>query len=356
MRKDKQGLDLDVSISTLKSPTMEGAGAMIIFRDQTEFIRLRNKVKEEHGFHGIIGSDHSMHKIFESIKNLADINVPVLIQGESGTGKEMVANALHKLSSRVKRPFIAVNCGALPEGTLESELFGHVRGAFTSAIRDKKGRFELADRGTIFLDEIADISPATQVKLLRVLQEKNFVPVGGEKTVKVDVRIICASNVNLKELVQKGGFREDLYYRLAVVPINLPPLRERGTDISLLADYFLDRYSLETAKKVRGFSPEAISAMMRYNWPGNVRELANIIHFALIQCNGEIIEAQHLPGEVRHFVRKVVHRKAGRPPKIDKERILDALAQANGNQSRAAEILGISRSTMYRMLKKTDNR
>jgi PAS domain S-box-containing protein len=353
-RKDGTILDLELSSVAVKSQDEKNPGVMIIFRDLTEVKQLRKKAELDQGFLGIIGQAPSMQRIYHSIRNLADVNVPILIQGESGTGKEMVANALHKLSSRAINPFVPVNCGALPEGTLESELFGHVKGAFTTAIRDKKGRFELADGGTIFLDEVADIPLATQVKLLRVLQEKNFVPVGGEKNVHVDVRVICACNTNLKQLVDRGLFREDLYYRLAVVPLDLPPLRERNGDIPLLVQHYIDRFSSELGKQARIVSPEALEKMIHYPWDGNVRELSNVIHYATIQCPGTSLEIQHLPPEVRDYKHKTRKNKPGRPPKITSDDVTKTLEKTNGNQSEAAKLLGVNRATIYRIMRKSN--
>ncbi|NLE02345.1 MAG: sigma 54-interacting transcriptional regulator, partial [Fibrobacter sp.] len=264
-------------------------GAIMTFSDSTRLHELEMKLGEVESFNGIIGQDYAMLQIFELIQDLARSDFPVVVTGESGTGKELIAAAIHKESDRRDCSFIAVNCGALPEGTLESELFGHVRGAFTGAIRDKKGRFELADKGTLFLDEIAELTPRMQVKLLRVLQEGVIEPVGSEVPKKVDVRIICATNRNLSEMVAKGEFREDLFYRLAVVPIVLPPLRERRNDIILLARHFLDITSKKLGKSDVTFSDDTISLLMNYNWPGNIRQLQNVIQFALIKCRGKMV-------------------------------------------------------------------
>jgi DNA-binding NtrC family response regulator len=259
-----------------------------------------------------------------------------------------VARAIHQEGWRARGPFIAVNCGALPQGTLESELFGHVKGAFTGAIRDKKGRFALADGGTIFLDEVGELPLSTQVKLLRVLQEGTFEPVGSEKTVRVQVRVISATNRDLKEMVARGEFREDLYYRLCVVPIYLPPLRERRNDIPLLAEHFLCRYAAEEGRPGVRLSPEALAALMDYDWPGNVRQLKNAIRFALVKCAGEMIGPEHLPGEITREHPTVARRSR---PRLTRERIEQALAAAGGNKARAAKLLGIGRATLYRYLR-----
>lgn len=352
LRPSGETRDLEMSVVTFSADNEENYGAMVIFRDVTELNTLRKRIRRGDQFQGIVGRHPSIQKVFESIEELSDVNVPVLIQGESGTGKEMVAEALHALSLRSDHPFVPVNCGALPEGTLESELFGHVRGAFTGAIRDKKGRFELADGGTLFLDEIGEISANMQVKLLRVLQESSFIPVGGEKTVHVDVRVICATNRNLKTMIRKGEFREDLYYRLAVVPIYMPLLKDRISDIPLLIQHFVERHSEVMGQPKADFSNEAVELMMQYSWPGNVRELSNAVQYAMIKCHGGVVTLEHLPREIREG--RGVARTAvrGRPAKVTEHQILQAITTFGNNQTKAAEALGISRMTLYRHLKK----
>ncbi len=350
-RKNGEHRDLEMSVVTVNTPLGEVTGALVIFRDVTALKYVKRKLEETRGFHGIIGRHAIMQKVFDTIHELADVNVPILIQGESGTGKEMVATALHQLSSRSSGPFVPVNCGALPEGTLESELFGHVKGAFTGAIRDKKGRFELAEGGTVFLDEVGEISPGMQVKLLRVLQEKSFIPVGGEKNIHVDVRIICATNRDLKELTAQGMFREDLYYRLAVVPFNLPPLRKRPTDIPLLVDHFIEKFSSDTRKYITGISKDAMSLLMKYPWHGNVRELINAIQYGMIKCQENTLEVKHLPPELIENGTTRVKAGPGRPKKIYFNAVQEALERAGGNKAKAARLLGISRTSLYRYLK-----
>jgi PAS domain S-box-containing protein len=342
--------DLQMSVVTTETPQHHVTGAMVVFRDVTEMVHLRQRLEHTRGFCGIVGRHPSMQRVFDSIRELTDVNVPILIQGESGTGKELVANALHQLSRRRAGPFVPVNCGALPEGTLESELFGHVKGAFTGAIHDRKGRFGLAEGGTIFLDEIGEISPAMQVKLLQVVQEKWFMPVGGERAVKADVRVICATNKDLKRLTQQGLFREDLFYRLAVVPLGLPPLRERTSDIPLLVEHFLDKFSADTAKRVAQVTPQALSVLMQYGWPGNVRELGNAIQFGMIKCHGDTLDVQYLPPEITSGSRETTTAKPGRPPKLDTGAVADALSRAGGNRVQAARLLEVSRTTLYRFL------
>ena len=347
--------DLEMSAVIINAPLNEKmGGALVIFRDMTEIVHLRNQLENSRGFCGMVGRHASMQEVFDTIRELADINVPILIQGESGTGKEMVATALHQLSKRSAGPFVPVNCGALPEGTLESELFGHVKGAFTGAIHDRKGRFALAEGGTIFLDEISEISAATQVKLLRVIQEKNYMPVGGEKSVRADVRVICATNKDLKALTRQGRFRSDLYYRLAVMPIHLPPLKDRGRDITLLANFFLEKYSADTGRTVREISPEALELLNSYNWPGNVRELGNSIQYAMVKCRSGLLDVEHLPPEIREYSMPQAASKPGRPPKLDPDTVRDALQTTRGNRSETARLLGVSRTTLYRFLERTE--
>jgi transcriptional regulator with PAS, ATPase and Fis domain len=322
--------------------------AVIMLEDITELDTLRRRLKAEQSFAGIIGRDASMNELFETIRDVAEVDVPVLILGESGTGKELVAAAIHNEGHRVNKPFVPVNCGALPEGLLESELFGHVKGSFTGALRDKKGRFELADGGTLFLDEVADLPKVLQSKLLRVLQEGAFERVGDEKTIKVDVRIISAANRDLKREVKRGNFRDDLYYRINVVPIYMPPLRERKNDIPLLVDHFLNEAAQRYNRPLPVISPKAIAAMMDYRWPGNVRELQNAIQFAIVKCNGSEILPQDLPLELKDLVGLTPSR--GPSKKLDIDRVVSALKQTGGNKAKAARLLGVGRATLYRFL------
>ncbi|HIJ77399.1 MAG TPA: sigma 54-interacting transcriptional regulator [Deltaproteobacteria bacterium] len=329
----------------------EGAfvGVLAAFRDLTEIINLQLRLGELTGFSGIVGRDGRMLDVYEQIRNLAAADYPVHITGETGTGKELVAAAIHNESARAGGPFVPVNCGALPEGLLESELFGHVKGAFSGAIRDKKGRFELADGGTLFLDEVSELPRHMQVKLLRVLQKGSFERVGAEKTISVNVRIISATNRDLKREMERQNFREDLYYRLSVVPIRIPPLRERRNDIPLLAFHFL-KLAAEHGRKAPRLSEEALSLMMDYGWPGNVRELQNTIHFALVKSRGPTIEAEHLPLEIRQMTCTTF--KPGPKPRLTSEAVASAVEKAGGNRSKAAKLLGIGRATLYRFLEK----
>jgi len=302
--------------------------------------------------HGdIIGSSDAMQKIYEMIDALADSDAPALITGETGTGKEMVACAIHEKSARAEKMFVPVNCGALPEGIIESELFGHVKGAFTGAVRDKKGRFELANGGSIFLDEVGDLPTATQVKLLRVLQEGTFERVGGEETIKCDARVISATNRDLKSMMAQGKFREDLYYRICVAPLEMPPLRERRTDIPKLAEHFLVLLSGKRSACAK-LSKAAMDALLDYEWPGNVRQFRNALEFALLKCRDEnAIEPRHLPPEICQSRVASEKLKPGRKPSLNEIEVRDALRRAGGNKAKAARMLRVGRATLYRFLR-----
>ena len=348
-RPDGKERLLKMSIMPLSDETGVDVGALLSFKDDTELAQLKRRLKHHHSLGSLIGKDPKTLELFDHIREVGSVLVPVLIEGESGTGKELVANAVHDIGPRADKPFVAINCGALPEGIIESELFGHVAGAFSGAVRERKGRFELAHEGTIFLDEVSELSPAMQVKLLRVLQEQRFERVGGEKSVQVDVRVISATNQNLLGLVEERKFRRDLYYRLCVVPISLPPLRERRLDIPMLADHFLELTAKEIDRPVLTPSNEAMDLMVSYSWPGNVRELRNAIEYAYVKCHTGSIEVGHLPPEIvtPHQRPK---RKSGPPLKATKEEILVALAKSEGNRKEAAKLLGIGRATLYRNL------
>lgn len=312
---------------------------------------LRKQRDLDTGFAGIVAYDPKMLEIFDTIKELAEIDVPVMIQGESGTGKELVAMAIHNEGYRAHQPFVAVNCSALPEGLLESELFGHVRGAFTGAIRDKKGRFELADNGTIFLDEIGDLSPALQVKLLRVLQEGTFERVGEEKTRRVNVRVISATNKDIMREIKENRFRNDLFYRMCVIPVTIPPLRERRNDIPLLIDHILKNSMYKQKKKEVKVSPEALSVMMNYYWPGNVRELQNAIQYALVKCGSDLISRDQLPPSIlSSYSNEKFITKRKRSGKLSSKAVRWALQESQGNKKEASRKLGVSRATLYRFL------
>jgi len=309
---------------------------------------------EVSGFRGIVGQDKKIQKLFDMIRQVARMKAPVLIQGESGTGKELVALAIHEDNPHPHNYFVPVNCGALPEGLIETDFFGHVKGAFTGAVRDRKGRFELADGGTIFLDEVSELSNAMQVKLLRVLQDGCFERVGSEKTVRVDVRVVSATNKRLEKEVAAGRFRDDLYYRLCVMPIFIPPLRERQGDIPLLAEHFLALYTQESFGKKVMLSPGALSILKAYSWPGNVRELQNVLQFALAKCQGDAIEPKHFPPALHVSIYRPLTRRR-RESKLQNTDVAEALQKAGGNKRRAAEILGVSRSTLYRFFERQKN-
>jgi PAS domain S-box-containing protein len=349
--------ELDVSVVPLKDSEDETVGVVASLTDTTAQRNLERRLKAEQEFRGMIGQDHAMQHIYGLIRDLAQCDFSVVVGGESGTGKELVARAIHNESARRDAQFVPVNCGALPEGTLESELFGHVKGAFTGAIRDKKGRFELANGGTLFLDEVGELPQSMQVKLLRVLQEGTVEPVGSESSRKVDVRIICATNRDLREMVDGGEFRDDLYYRLAVVPITVPPLRERRNDIPLLAQRFLDDISGSVGREGMALSDEAMSVLASYAWPGNVRQLQNAIQFTLIRCHDTLILPHHLPPEIIEttpLIRSTppsTPGKVGRKPKLMRDSVAAALTRAGGNKAKAARILGVGRATLYNFLK-----
>ncbi len=323
--------------------------AILILEDITELTGLRRLLTAEKSFAGIVGATPAMIEIFHTIREIADLNVPAMVLGESGTGKELVAAAIHAQGTRSRKPFVPVNCGAIPDGLLESELFGHERGAFTGAVRDRKGRFQLAHGGTIFLDEIGDLSPAMQVKLLRVLQEGTFERVGGEKTVTVDVRVVCATNKNLEHEVEIGNFREDLYYRLCVVPISLPPLRDRIDDLPLISEFIVEKESAISGGRLVFLSSDVLKVFMAYAWPGNIRELQNAIRYAFIKCTAGEILPEHLPPSFRDVIASVIPPKKARKV-LTEETVVEALDQAEGNRSDAAKRLDVSRATLYRFL------
>ena len=314
-----------------------------------ENTRLREELRERFRPSNIIGNSSAMQAVYDQIAQVCRSEATVLLRGESGTGKELVAHAIHYNSRRAARPFVKVNCAALPETVIESELFGHEKGAFTTAIAQRKGRFELAHGGTLFLDEIGDLSPATQVKLLRVLQEREFERVGGVETVKVDVRVVAATNRDLEALIEEGTFRQDLYYRLNVFPIRLPPLRERRTDVLLLADHFVEKHSRANHKSVRRVSTPAIDMLMSYHWPGNVRELENCIERAVLVSSDDVIHGYHLPPTLQTAEgsgTRVEGTLAGALENVEREMLCEALKMARGNRAKAARTLGVTERVM----------
>lgn len=339
--------ECELTVVPLKDESGKIYGVAASLKDNSELNILKIRNRELQSFRGIIGNDPQMIEVFQQIKDVADYNFPVHISGETGTGKELVAAAIHNESQRRNKPFVPVNCGALPESLIESELFGHVKGAFSGAVKDKKGRFELAEGGTIFLDEIGELSKDLQVKLLRFLQESTFEKVGGEKTITADVRVISATNRNLKKEVQNSKFREDVYYRLNVIPVVLPPLRSKKNDIPLLVKHFLDKISETHHGKVPDFSQDALSVMMQYNFPGNVRELENAVQYAIVRSRGKTIMPEHLPMEFSGMNSDFTS-KRGPAKKLTLESVEEALGKAGGNKSKAARILGVGRATLYR--------
>lgn len=309
--------------------------------------KLKMALAEKYRVDSLVGNSSQMQEVFDMIMRVADSNATVLLRGESGTGKSMIAKAIHYNSRHARGPFVSVNCSALPESLIESELFGHEKGAFTGAVKRKKGRFELANKGTIFLDEIGDLPLSVQVKLLGVIQEKEFQRVGGTRSIRVDCRIVAATHKNLEEAMERGEFREDLYYRLNVFPIFLPPLRERKTDIILLAEHFLEKFSQEHEKGIKRFSKAALDSLMQYNWPGNVRELQNYIERAVLICDEDILRIHHLPANLQ-ITGDDLAESGARPSfeeavaNFEKELIVEALTETKGNQTRAAKLLGTS--------------
>ncbi len=361
MKKTGDYVHVLKNASILRDDAGEVIGAVETLTDITELLEkdsqleaYRRELRTEDGFGGILGVSAPMQRVFELIVNAAQTDAPVIILGESGTGKELVARAIHDHGPRRKKPYVKVNCAALTESLLESELFGHVKGAFTGAVRSREGRFEAASGGDIFLDEIGDLPLSTQVKLLRVLEEKVIERVGDNRPIPIDVRIISATNRDLKGLVDQGRYREDFFYRINVIPINMPPLRQRLEDIPLLAEAFFRRIQLKSAKKITGISNDTMQLLVNYNWPGNVRELKSAFEYAFVTCQESMIRPHHLPPSI--YKGGAVDR-AGRSAASDRElmkkrQLITALEQAGGNQSMAAKILGVSRVTVWNRMKR----
>lgn len=342
-----------ISTALLKDANGHVIGGVELFRDMSVIEELRKELEGRYCCEDIISRNHEMHEMFRIIPNIAESDCTVLIEGESGTGKELLARAVHNLSSRKDNSFVAVNCGALPDTLLESELFGYRAGAFTDARKDKPGRFALAEGGTLFLDEIGDVSGAMQIRLLRVLQEHTYEPLGAVESIRADVRIIAATNKKLAELVEQGNFRDDLYYRINVMRLELPPLRERKEDIPLLVDRFISRFNRRRGKNISCVTDDALASLMSYNYPGNVRELENIVEHCFVLCQGEIIEKSHLPLFVRspEGADQGITGQGKTLKQMEAILIIDALRRNKGNQTAAAKELGINKSTLYRKLK-----
>ena len=352
IRADKRRIPISVSTTLLRDEGARVIGGVETFRDLSVVAELRRELRKQHAFGDIISKSEKMLRLFALLPHLAESESTVLIEGASGTGKELFARAIHNSSTRSKGPFVAVNCGALPDTLCESELFGYKSGAFTDAKRDKPGRFALAQNGTIFLDEIGDISPAMQIRLLRVLEEKVYEPLGSTKGVTTNARVMAATHRNLGELVKQGVFREDLYYRINVIELSLPGLSERKEDIPLLVDHFVERFNRLTGKQVVGLSQEAITALMLHDWPGNVRELENAIEHAFILCQGEIIHLSDLP---RHFV--PTDNAMSTPTglnlrEVEKHAIQEALVRNGWKKMATARELGIDKNTLRRKIKR----
>ncbi len=355
---NSRGEKVPVSISTsvLRDETGRSIGGVETFRDLSDLELLRKEIDHQYTYHDIVSKNHQLRRMLETLPDLAAVDSTILIEGPTGSGKELVARAIHNLSRRAQRPYVAVNCGALPDTLLESELFGYRKGAFTDAKKDQVGRFARAEGGTLFLDEISDISTALQVKLLRVLQEKEYEPLGAAVPVKMNVRVIAATNKPLAEQVARGVFREDLFYRLNVVRIVLPPLSDRREDIPLLVNHFVRQLNAEYDKRVEGLSAEALALLMRHTFPGNVRELRNIVERAVVLSRGTVIEPEYLPPELLNAdrVNEVRGKAAAHGPLSESEAatILHALRLTSGHRGKAAASLGIDTSTLWRKMKK----
>ena len=353
-----KGETLPISISTavLRDEKSRIIGGAETFRDLSAIEALRRELSGKYSSGDIVSKNEEIHKILSLLPAVAESNSTVLIQGPSGSGKELLARAIHSASPRGKGPYVVVSCGALPDTLLESELFGYVKGAFTDAKKDKPGRFARAEKGTLFLDEIGDISPAVQVKLLRFLQEKEYEPLGAVKPQKADVRVLAATNKNLARLVAEGRFREDLYYRLNVVKLELPPLAERREDIPLLVEHFLKRFNVRMNKRIAFVSPEVLQLFMRYEFPGNIRELENALEHAFVLCSGTQIREEHLPHELLNRARGApLQPSAGKGvlKMAERQTLMNVLEKHGGNRKKTATELGISPVTLWRKLKRT---
>ena len=349
---DGRRIPITISAAVLKDVNGEVIGGVETFRDSSAIEELRRELEKKYSFYDIISKNREMLRIFDILPEIAESNSTVLIDGESGTGKELIARALHSLSLRNDRPIVAVNCGALPDTLLESELFGYKAGAFTDARSDKPGRFALAEGGTIFLDEIAEVSPALQVRLLRVLQERVYEPLGATESATADVRVIAATNQNLEKLVKDGKFREDLYYRINVIRITLPPLRERKEDIPLLVDHFIDRFNRLKNKLITGIAPDALAILMNHDFPGNIRELENIIERAFVMTRGAIIQATAFPDNLQPDKTASEMVSGNSLEDIEAAYITEVLRKNRWNRQKTAEAMGMHKTTLWRKIKK----
>jgi PAS domain S-box-containing protein len=354
--KDGHRITISVSTSVIRDDKGKVLGAVETFRDLSHLKLMQKNFYERYSFHNIISKNSKMNRIFRTLRDISLSDSTVLLQGESGTGKELMALAIHNLSHRRNKPYIAVNCGSIPATLLESELFGYVRGAFTDARHDKPGRFALAEGGTLFLDEVGDLSLEVQSKLLRVLQNGEYQPLGSTKTFKADVRIISATHRDLYQMVREGRFREDLYYRLNVVRIEIPSLRERREDIPLLIEHFIEKFNKKMGKSIRMISKEALEILQLYDFPGNVRELENIMEYAFILAKGRVIQPEHLPSHVLDAQQRQVQVSASGSDKANhagqRETLLNVLKAHRWNKTSTARALGISRTTLWRRMRK----
>ncbi|MBN1551572.1 sigma 54-interacting transcriptional regulator [bacterium] len=350
---NKRGERIPVTISTAILYDADGnvIGGVETFRDLSQMEALKKELHRQYSFRDIISRNPQMMELFEILPEIAQSDVTILVSGESGTGKELVARAIHDLSLRRNHPFIAVNCGAIPETLMESELFGYRKGAFTGAQHHKPGRFKLADKGTLFLDEISELSLTLQVKLLRAIETKKYEPLGAVSQETADVRIVTATNKNLEQLVNDGGFREDLYYRVNVISIELPPLRDRLEDIPLLVDFFIQKFNSLQHKSIEGISDDALSLLMRYDYPGNVRELQNFVERAFVLCRGDTLEKKYFPEKLHALDEKEEMLQEGSLSDVEAAAIKAALRRHGGRKQDAARELGIHRTTLYRKMK-----
>ncbi|MFO8057746.1 MAG: sigma 54-interacting transcriptional regulator [bacterium] len=353
---NREGVKVPISVSTSVLYDREGRslGAVEIFRDMSALEELKKQLHEADSFEKMVSRNKEMQEIFNLIPDVAESDCNVLIQGPSGSGKELLARAIHKLSSRRDRPYIRVNCAALPEPLLESELFGYAKGAFTDAKRDKPGRFVVADRGSLLLDEIGDMPLSLQAKLLRVLQDGEIQPLGSTKTIHVDVRVVASTHYDMKKMVKEGGFREDLFYRLKVINIDIPPLRRRKEDIPILVDHFIRTFNQRQGKNIKGVSEEVLEHLLSYDFPGNVRELENAVEHAFVLCKSELIQLNHLPRDMRETETEPAEDASPKSPieHAETRTIKELLEKNHWDKGKVADILGIHRTTLWRKMKK----
>jgi len=352
VRADGEPVPVSISTALLRDQNGDVVGGVETFRDLSVVEELRKELSSRHTFADIISKNHEMQRLFDILPEIAESESTVLVEGESGTGKELFARAIHSLSARCEGPMITVNCGALPDTLLEAELFGYKAGAFTDARRDKPGRFALAEGGTIFLDEIGDISPATQVRLLRVLQERIFEPLGATESVKADVRVITATHRDLDRLVRNGDFRKDLYYRVNVVRLKIPPLRRRKEDIPLLVGHCIDKFNRLKNKRIASISPDVMAVLMGYDFPGNVRELENIVEHAFVLCRGGMIQIEHLPEHLRPPEEGAVISGTKNLEELEARFLLDTLRRNNWSRQATARELGVHKTTLWRKIRR----